>query len=373
MECIVCAKNKFENLLEIKNSPLSVQKLNEKKRTSLETIDINLIRCASCGMIQLSKEDYPKEEYYEDYLMTTSGFNKHQTYTDWFSDLLIKKYDLKNKVVLDVGSGDGYFVENMKKKNINAFGIEPSKTFFEESKKRDIHVINGYLNKESQISKNYLDGFVSRQVFEHLINPKEVLDALKMFLKPGGLGFIEVPSFEKSIKDLRYYDIFRDHVAYYTKKTLSYLIKQGGYELIEIKDVFDFEYLLAIFRKKIDTSYFVSSYLENKRRFNEYLGQISGDIVIWGAGGKGNTFLSMYELPTNKQIYVVDSDPHKVGKFTPGSNHKIFAPDLINTKKIDAVIITAMAYSDEIIKELKDKYNYKQSIYIISPTIKKVR
>jgi UDP-N-acetylmuramoylalanine-D-glutamate ligase len=90
-------------------------------------------------------------------------------------------------------------------------------------------------------------------------------------------------------------------------------------------------------------------------------------IAVWGAGGKGIAFLSMCNISPNKDIlFVIDSDPQKQGKYTTGSHILIKSPKEVNFKKLDLIIISAVMYQKEIIKDLKSKYNYKNKIALIA-------
>lgn len=46
--------------------------------------------------------------------------------------------------------------------------------------------------------------------------------------------------------------------------------------------------------------------------------------------------------------FIIDSSPLKQGKFSIGSNIKIISPDEAVVKNIDAIIIMAPVYSNEI-------------------------
>lgn len=49
----------------------------------------------------------------------------------------------------------------------------------------------------------------------------------------GAVGLVTVPSLEYSLKHDGYYELIRDHVAYYTLDTLRYLMEHHGFEVLE--------------------------------------------------------------------------------------------------------------------------------------------
>jgi hypothetical protein len=55
---------------------------------------------------------------------------------------------------------------------------------------------------------------------------------------------------------------------------------------------------------------------------------------------------------------VIDSDPNKVGRYTPVSSVVVVPPSTLLQNKLDVIIVTAMAYKDEIMEELMSTYAF---------------
>jgi hypothetical protein len=94
---------------------------------------------------------------------------------------------------------------------------------------------------------------------------------------------------------------------------------------------------------------------ETKRKLLEFLieaKQSGKSVVGYGAPGKGNTLLNFCGIRTDFLDYTVDRNPHKHGKFTPGTHIPIFAPDRIDHTKPDYVLILPWNVKDEIIAQM---------------------
>ena len=59
---------------------------------------------------------------------------------------------------------------------------------------------------------------------------------------------------------------------------------------------------------------------------------------------------------------LVDSDPNKQGLITPVTHLKVEAPETLRHAHVSAVIVTAMAYKDEITRALTDDLQFKGRI-----------
>ena len=90
-------------------------------------------------------------------------------------------------------------------------------------------------------------------------------------------------------------------------------------------------------------------------------------IAIWGAGGKSIVSLSFCELTSEDIKYVIDSDSNKWNKYTPGSKIKIEPPDRLLKDPVDVVIIGAVMYQAEIIKQLRKELKFKGLIVVLTP------
>ena len=91
-------------------------------------------------------------------------------------DKMISIYNLKkDNQMLEIGSNDGFFIDEFKKKNFNnIYGVEPSRDVFLQSKKKGHKVINKFfsnkiIDKEFKLKKKF-DLIYSRQVLEHITN-----------------------------------------------------------------------------------------------------------------------------------------------------------------------------------------------------------
>ena len=88
-----------------------------------------------------------------------------------------KKFELRNKKVLEIGSNDGYLCEMLNKKGANSLGVDASSFMTKLSKKRKVNSLNLIFNfKESQKIKNKYNKFdiiIANNVFNHSDQPSD--------------------------------------------------------------------------------------------------------------------------------------------------------------------------------------------------------
>ena len=376
--CILCKSDNIKSFFDLENSPRSISGLLSKNNLDKDSkINIQLHQCQDCKLVQLPDNVLTQQEdFYEDYLMTVTHSEYMIEHQNHQAKYFVDKFKLKDKEILEVGSGDGNFCSVLQKYGVKATGIEPSEVFYKEAVKLfpDIKFVKDYLTANSDLEVSKYDGFVSRQVFEHLANPNEVLQDVKKFLKPNAVGIIEVPSFEFSRKNNRFYDIFTDHIVYYAKQTLQRLLSDNGFEVDEIRDEAAGEYIVAYFRngdyQDILNEEFKNKYFDTKKQVTQFFEEHEDKKVgIWGAGGKGVAFLSQCGVDANDSMVLFDSDEHKQDKYTPASHFLIEKPDTEKINSCDLIVITAMMYHKPIIRKLINNYNYQNKIAVVAPVI----
>jgi SAM-dependent methyltransferase len=374
-KCILCGNKKFKSVIKINSAPSSVGKLLARRTARrCKNAPLSLQTCSNCKLSQLNESSFIEDDYYDDYQMGASYSPQMRKYQKWLARHFISRFDLKGKTCFEIGCGDGMFASFLAKYGLKVVGIEPSVSFFNLAKCNKVKVLNRYFDESLPLKKNFYDAFVARQVFEHLKDPNHILQNAKLYLKPGGVGLIEVPSFSTAVKNKRYYDVFRDHVAYYTEYTLQYLLTLNNFQVIEIFHTADKEYLAVYFKNNecydAELRTWSLNYEAYKKSAKDFLGlHKNKKIAVWGAGGKGIAFLSLCGIKEIDNIlFVIDSDANKWDKYTPGSGLLVMPPRKVDFKKIDLILISAVMYQKEIIKDIRVKYKYKNKIGIIMPS-----
>ena len=110
----------------------------------------------------------------------------------------------------------------------------------ELARSRGLTVWRQFADQEGTILKNPdgegegpYDAFLSFNFLEHQPDPVGMLKCLYRNLTEDGLGLLTVPSFEYILEHDGYYELIRDHLAYYTFDTLRFVLGRAGFEVLE--------------------------------------------------------------------------------------------------------------------------------------------
>ena len=98
------------------------------------------------------KSKFPANYRYNnvDYSYTSSNSRLSREHWENFQNVVEKKYKIKNKNILEIGSNDGYLLSKFQKNN-NVLGIDSSATMVKIAKNNNIPSIKKVFDKETSV------------------------------------------------------------------------------------------------------------------------------------------------------------------------------------------------------------------------------
>jgi SAM-dependent methyltransferase len=241
----------------------------------------------------------------------------------------------------------------MKETGADVYGLEFSEDSAKQCIENSLNVSTGFIEKSDSILSNApYDAFFILNFLEHLPDPNSLLRGMYNNLKKDGIGLVEVPNFDMILRNNLFSEFTSDHLLYFTKETLSSALILNGFEIVECNEIWHDYIISAVVRKreKLDISHF--NCFENQK------------VGIWGAGHQALAVIAMANL-SGKIKYILDSATFKQGKYSPATHIPIVAPQTLGSDPVDAVIVMAASYSDEVAKIIKEKYNRNIKIAIL--------
>lgn len=365
--CRACSHGSLTKVLDLKRVPKDVQRLLKKKELGKKhDTDFTVYQCSSCGLTQAPMQ--LSDDYYDDYYMSQTFSPQLTKYLDELVQQFIDDYAPNRQQVIDIGCGDGAFMEPFKKRDIKVVGIEPSARGRELAQQQGYTVYDGYVTADTVLPGAPYDTFVTRQVLEHVDDLSGFLTGIRNNLTPDAFGIIEVPRLEKALADNRFYDFFPDHVNYFTTDTLRTVLELHGFSVLGLGSVMHDEYNVAFVQVRQSLPFNLvkkqrTSLIKQLERLMER--EQNDGVAIWGAGAKGLSIMS--NMKTLHLSAVVDSDQNKIGRYTPVSEMLIQDPKILIKKKIGTVVISAVAYQQAILQKLRDM-KYPGTVMLIGAT-----
>ncbi|MBW8684526.1 class I SAM-dependent methyltransferase [Chitinophaga rhizophila] len=129
-------------------------------------------------------------QFYADLHKDNEGYYSK---TRWEHKYAIGQIKATDKV-LEVGAGDGFFLEQLKKANIDALGLELNQDAIAKGAKKGLRMSGEMIEDHAAAHPETYDVVCCFQVLEHIYNVKSFLDGCIKALKKGGKLIIAVPN-----------------------------------------------------------------------------------------------------------------------------------------------------------------------------------
>jgi SAM-dependent methyltransferase len=353
------------------NDGMMYKSLNEAKNAVLG--DIVLLFCRDCGFVFNSEFEDEKVYYDENYNNNQNLSERFEEYTNELIEKLKQRFRLENKQILEIGCGQGYFLEKISNaiKNIACVGYDPS---FVESREiklyPNISIKKEYFRFEEGFIKQ--DMIIMRHILEHLPTPNTICVGITNSLSNEGGIMFEVPDFTWIAQQESYFDILYQHCNYFTEQSLSYILESHGFSNINCEYVFEGQYLVGFAningkrekkhvdrKKELVTLYnmvenFSNKFTLYKQFWEQVLSNQNKRFAIWGALGKGVNFIHITDKK-NKYIYcAIDINKDMQGGYIPGTSVPIVSPYFIGELKITDIIVMNPNYKEEIVSMVNE-------------------
>lgn len=369
--CPTCGHSSCEVFFEAERLPVFCNVLLPSREAArgAATASVRLGYCPRCSLIRNVDFDPRLVEYDEGYENSLHFSPRFQTYAEELAAELIGRHALRGKDIVEIGCGQGDFLELLCRQGPNrGRGFDPS---FRDagpgsaSTSGDVRIVaQPYSVTHRDVPADFV---CCRHVLEHIADPVSFLRGVRAAVgsRADTVVFFEVPNALYTIRDLGIWDIIYEHCSYFLAPALARAFREAGFSADRVDERFEGQFLAATARPAEGAP--VASSLEEVpadvpprvrgfgaefrakvASWRERLDGLEGGAVLWGAGSKGVTFLNVLDVSTDRVDRIVDVNPHKEGRFVPGTGQQVVRPDALRERPPRTVVIMNPIYREEI-------------------------
>jgi SAM-dependent methyltransferase len=304
------------------------------------------------GMLQLGYLSDAQDRYgLYNYSYTSSNSQTARNHWDEYANTVQARV-VPIKLAIEVGSNDGYLIDQFRADGTRAIGIDPSMDMCRIAKQRGVEVMPAMfcepVAKDIAQRTGLADVIMANNVFNHANDPVAFARAVAKVLSPTGIFVFEVPYWLSMIESDRFTDmVYHEHPSYFTIKSAWNILKQAGLEITDFSVVNYHGGSLRVFAR-LDTGADMPAQVQEaiqretqmglfdpefyqilqgtfqRQRakwlsdFYQLLEKEPNAVVIGvGAAAKANTWLRWHGLDATVIRCITDASSHKQGKYTP--------------------------------------------------------
>jgi len=336
--------------------------------------EIDLAYCPRCSFIFNAAWQPDATAYTELYEETQVFSPTYTTFQHQLAADLIDRYGVIRKEIVEIGCGKGAFLTLLCEMGDNSgIGYDPS--FIPE--RNTAGTANVVFKREyfSETTDQPAPDLVCcRMTLEHISETRRFVDAVRRIAsrERGTIVFFQIPDVRRILAEGAFWDVYYEHCSYFSPPSLKYLFRMAGFDVLRVTGGFDDQYLTIEARPAVgvegsdvmedegseDLAGSVAAYSQAAAtHVAEWNAQISSAaragarIVLWGSGSKAVAFLSAVNAGEAIE-YLVDINPHRWGKFVPGTGKQIINPEHLSRYQPDLVIAMNPIYRREIAGDL---------------------
>lgn len=343
--------------------------------------------CEACFLVQLEQYQSP-ESIFSHYPYFSSYSDSWLTHSSNYCEKMIGKLGLTTRsFVVEVASNDGYLLQYFAKHGVPVLGIEPAANVAEAAVEKGVPTLVQFfttrLAQDLAADGRAADLVLGNNVLAQVPDLNDFVEGLKIMLKPGGVLTLEFPHLLKLIEHNEFDTIYHEHFSYFSLLTTMKLMESHGLTVFDVEELATHGGSLRVYacraedhthpvqaavariRSDEEAAHlasregyrsFASQVKQTKLELVEFLLQTAREgksVAAYGAPGKSATLLQYCGIGKDLIEYTVDRNPHKQGRFLPGSHIPIHHPDRIAETKPDYVVILPWNLRDEIMDQLQ--------------------
>jgi SAM-dependent methyltransferase len=152
--------------------------------------------------------------------------DRYQPYADRFTP---------GQRVLDVGCGRGEFLEVLRDRGVEPFGVDGDAQMTEEGRRKGLAIANSDAISYLHANREEFDGVFAAHIAEHL-TPEALLELVKGMsgaLRPGGRAIVVTPNPRNLLMQLNDFWIDLQHVRFYSPDIMRWILHLAELDEIE--------------------------------------------------------------------------------------------------------------------------------------------
>lgn len=330
------------------------------------------------GSIQLKyiSNSFDRYNLY-DYSYTSSNSTFSRNHWNAYANF-VKQHVAQRGLFVELGSNDGYLINQFKSPDSTILGIDSSSLMCEIANKKNILTWHGVFSTD--MAEQVVDSLgnasvvIANNVLNHANDPVDFVKGVFNLLSEGGRFIFEVPYWLSMIESGKFLDqVYHEHISYFTIKSVHSLLKQcgmyiesatvvnyhgGSIRIIAKKgnhnltsndalNMIGIEESKSLFTPKmyhtLQTKFEQNKFNWLKNFYELKESNPNAAFIGVGAAAKANTWLNWHRFDKTMLNCITDSSELKIGKFTPLSRIPILGDD--EFKKYDDVFALILSWN----------------------------
>ncbi len=386
MNCRGCGAHLHLPLIDLGTAPpsnayVSIEQLDQSE----QWVPLRVQVCDACWLVQT--EDYRAADslFDADYAYFSSFSSSWLAHADRYVSSMTERFGLTAQSrVVEIAANDGYLLQYVAKRGIPCLGIEPTASTARAAREKGLEIRELFFGEvvARQLAEEGwgADLMAANNVLAHVPDINDFLKGFAALLKPTGVVTFEFPHLLRLMAEHQFDTLYHEHYSYLSLTAVQALCARNGLAVFDVEELPTHGGSLRVFVQRaagdrpvsaavaamltreeasgVKTAAYYASLAPAAERIKHellrFLLQAKAEgkkVVGYGAAAKGNTLLNYAGVRGDLLAWVADANPHKQGKFLPGSRIPIVEPARIAAEKPDYVLVLPWNLLGEVMEQ----------------------
>jgi SAM-dependent methyltransferase len=382
--CRLCGSASLERVLPIRPSPIGDAFVTAERKTEPQDIyPLDCYLCLGCGHLQ-NLDVVDPDVLFRDYTYRTSVSLGLVEHFKRYARSVVEGLGIpQGSLVVEIGSNDGSLLKAFKSEGMRVQGIDPARNIAASATQDGVPTIPDFFTSRLATTIKAEQGsaavFCANNVFAHIDDMSDVVDGIRLLLADDGAFVFEVSYIVDMIDNMVFDTIYHEHVSHHALIPLETFLDRHDMTLFHVARTGTKGGSIRAFaqprstRKRPRSAELSALIAEEERRgitepqiYRDWFNAIESrkrkvldlldhaiaegkTVAAYGASTTTTTLLYHFEL--EKRIsFIVDDNPLKQGRFSPGAHIPVLPSSELGTKRPDIVVILAWIYAEPILK-----------------------
>ncbi|WP_392886409.1 methyltransferase domain-containing protein [Pseudomonas migulae] len=405
MNCRGCGTSLALPLIDLGTSPPSNAYVRADQLEQAEQwVPLKVAVCEQCWLVQT--EDYTSADslFDAEYAYFSSFSTTWLAHADRYVAEMVERFGLTaDSRVVEIAANDGYLLQYVAGRGIPCLGVEPTRSTAQAAREKGLEIRELFFGRDTAsqlVSEGWsADLMAANNVLAHVPDINDFLGGFSTLLKPTGVATFEFPQLLTLMAGQQFDTLYHEHYSYLSLTAVQTLCARNGLEVFDVSQLSTHGGSLRVFVQRADgvrrdvqpavaqqlqaelvagvkTPEYYATLAPAAERIKHgllrFLLQAKAEgkrVVGYGAAAKGNTLLNYAGVKPDLLAWVADANPHKQGKYLPGSRIPIVSPAQIDLEKPDYILVLPWNLLQEVSQQLAQVREWDGRFVIAVPEL----
>jgi SAM-dependent methyltransferase len=357
--------------------------------------------CDRCLLVQLEDFETPQTHFHGEYAYFSSFSDSWLAHARSFVEKTVNRLALgAHSRVVEVGSNDGYLLQYFVQRGIPCRGVDPAANcaraaWEQRGVPTEVAFFGSKAARQLRERGGAADLIIANNVLAHVPDINDFVAGFKLLLDEKGVATFEFPHVLEMIRNVEFDTIYHEHYSYLSLLALEPLFERHGLQVVDVERLSTHGGSLRLFVTHVNRMAVADSVVQLRKQeisaeldkvetyqaFGQHVRHLKRSllrlliglvedgksVVAYGAPAKGNTLLNYCGIGQDFIEYTVDRNVHKQGHLLPGTRIPVLAPEEIEKRRPDYVLILPWNLREEIVAQINQFPDWRGRFIIPVP------